>query len=129
MKKKKIALKPRNHVVLAMAKRSGAGTHRTTNKAMRQKEKMALKRQETFKVSFFTLNVRDLPLGHRIGRHTKPVTQSLNIQYKATGTTAGTTNNHGFFTGVLLSGSDCITMDGLTFKDIDFTSTTHTLFT
>lgn len=53
MAKKKIDSKPRNHVALAMIKRGGAGAHRTSNKALRRQLNMALKRQETGKVSFF----------------------------------------------------------------------------
>ncbi len=37
-------LKPKNHIFLAMSKRSGAGSHTKPNKSMRLKERNSLKK-------------------------------------------------------------------------------------
>lgn len=51
-KMKKIkSLKPKNHVFLAMSKRSGAGTHQKNNKSIRIKDKDILKK--TINKSYF----------------------------------------------------------------------------
>lgn len=49
MKKTKVvATKPRNHVVLALGKRQGAGAHGKTEKTKRRDAKLALKREQDF---------------------------------------------------------------------------------
>lgn len=43
-----VELKPRNHVLLAMSKRNGAGKHDKSEKATRQQEKISLRKQFKF---------------------------------------------------------------------------------
>lgn len=46
--KKEVKIKPRNPVIMALAKRNGAGSHERPHKSLRTREKSQLKKEFSF---------------------------------------------------------------------------------